>query len=234
MIASKNCPGMRILLVEDDPGISQPLAGDLRRQQHVVEVAQDGTRGFQFAQTGVYDVILLDIMLPGMDGLEVCRRLRARKIDTMILMLTARDTIQDKVAALDAGADDYLSKPFDLDELSARIRALGRRATEDRSPALEHGALRLDPRNRTSTFRGIDLGLTPTEFIILETLMRNPSQVFNRAMLLDKVATFESVTGDSAIKTHITNIRRKIKGAGAMRDPVLNVYGAGYRLAAAE
>jgi DNA-binding response OmpR family regulator len=225
---------MRVLLVEDDPGISQPLADDLRRQQYVVEVAEDGTSGLEFAETGVYDLILLDIMLPGMDGFEVCRRLRASKIDTMILMLTARDTVQDKVAALDAGADDYVSKPFDLGELSARIRALGRRAAEDRSPAIQYGALRLDPRSRSCTFRGTDLGLTPTEFIILETLMRNPSQVFNRAMLLDKVATFESGTGDSSIKTHITNIRRKVKGAGAKRDPVLNVYGAGYRLAPAE
>jgi DNA-binding response OmpR family regulator len=225
---------MRILLVEDDPGIFQPLANDLRRQQYVVEIAEDGPTGLEFGKTGVYDVILLDIMLPGMDGFEVCRQLRAAKVDTMVLMLTAMDTVQDKVAALDAGADDYVSKPFDLGELSARIRALGRRAAEDRSPTIEHGALRLDPRSRSCSFRGRDLGLTPTEFVILETLMRNPSQVFNRAMLLDKVATFESGTGDSSIKTHITNIRRKIKGAGAKRDPVLNVYGAGYRLAPAE
>lgn len=225
---------MRVLLVEDDPGISRPLADDLRRQQHVVDIAEDGLQALEFAETGVYDVILLDIMLPGIDGLEVCRRLRAAKVDTMILMLTARDTVQDKIAALDAGADDYLAKPFDLGELSARIRALGRRAAEERSPAIEHGALRLDPRSRTCAFRGKELSLTPMEFIILETLMRNPSQVFNRAMLLDKVATFESGTGDSSIKTHITNIRRKVRAAGAKRDPVLNVYGAGYRLAPAQ
>jgi len=225
---------MRVLLVEDDPAISHPLADDLRRQQHVVEIAEDGPSGLEFAKSGVYDVILLDIMLPGMDGLEVCRRLRAAKDDTMILMLTARDTVQDKIAALDAGADDYLSKPFDLGELSARIRALGRRTAEDRSPAIEYGALHLDPRSRSCNFRGMPLELTPTEFIILEALMRNPSQVFTRSMLLDKVATFESGTGEGSIKTHITNIRRKIRAAGAKQDPVLNVYGAGYRLAAAE
>lgn len=225
---------MRVLLVEDDPGISRPLADDLRRQQYVVELAEDGDSGLEFAKTGVYDVILLDIMLPRMDGFEVCRRLRAAKVDTMILMLTARDTVQDKIAALDAGADDYVAKPFDLGELSARIRALARRAAEDRSPAIEHGALCVDPRSRSCTFRGTAVELTPTEFIILEAFMRNPSQVFTRAMLLDKVATFESGTGDSSIKTHITNIRRKLRAAGAKRDPVLNVYGAGYRLAAAE
>jgi DNA-binding response OmpR family regulator len=230
----EKCIGMRVLLVEDDPGISEPLAADLRRQQHVVEIVENGMDGLEFATSGVYDVILLDIMLPGLDGLEICRRLRASKIDTMILMLTAKDTVQDKVTALDAGADDYVPKPFDLGELSARIRALGRRTSEERSPAVDHGALHLDPRSRSCTFRGKSLGLTPTEFIILETLMRNPSQVFMRAMLLDKVATFESGTGEGSIKTHITNIRRKIRSAGAKRDPVLNVYGAGYRLAEPE
>jgi DNA-binding response OmpR family regulator len=229
--ALKDATNMRILLVEDDRDISQPVAADLRRQQHVVEIAENGTDGLEFAKTGVYDLILLDIMLPGVDGLEICRRLRAAKIDTMILMLTAKDTVQDKVSALDAGADDYLPKPFDLEELSARVRALGRRASEERSPEIEHGALHLDPRNHSCAFGGVPLALTPTEFAILEALMRNPSQVFTRAMLLDKIATFDSATGDSSIKTHITNIRRKIRDAGAKHDPVLNVYGAGYRLA---
>ncbi len=173
-------------------------------------------------------------MLPGLDGFEICRRLRSAKIEAMILMLTAKDTVGDKVLALDAGADDYLAKPFDLSELSARIRALGRRASEDRDPVIDHGSLRFDPRNRTVTFHERLVPLTPTECAILETLMRNPSQVFSRPMLLDKVASFESNTGDSAIKTHITNIRRKVRAAGARRDPVMNVYGAGYRLAAAE
>lgn len=225
---------MRILVIEDDPGISDPLAGDLRRQRHVVEVAGDGPSGLDYANSNVYDVILLDIMLPGIDGLAICRRLRYAKIDSMILMLTAKDTVDDKVSALDAGADDYLSKPFDLSELSARIRALGRRKAEERNPAIDHGALHLDPRNRSVAFGEQIVPLTPTEFAILEALMRNPSQVFTRAMLLDKVATFESGTGEGAIKTHITNIRRKVRAAGAKRDPVVSVYGAGYRLAHAE
>lgn len=225
---------MRILLVEDDSDISDPVAADLRRQRHVVEVAADGCDGLEFARSGVYDLILLDIMLPRLDGLEICRQLRAEKINSMILMLTAKDTVQDKVSALDAGADDYLPKPFDLEELSARVRALGRRATEERNPAIEHGSLRLDPKNHSCTFREASIGFTPTEFAIVEALMRNPSQVFTRGMLLDKIATFDSETGEGSIKTHITNIRRKIRDAGARRDPVLNVYGAGYRLAEAE
>lgn len=225
---------MRILLVEDDRGISDPLASDLRRQGHVVEVAEEGQAGLDYGATGVYDVILLDIMLPGLDGLEICRRLRATNVKTMILMLTAKDTVEDKVAALDAGADDYLPKPFDLAELSARIRALSRRSSEDRNPVIAHGPLRLDPRSRSCMFGDAIVILTPTEFVILETLMRNPSQIFSRSMLLDKVASFDSGSGEGSIKTHITNIRRKVRAAGARRDPVVNVYGAGYRLAAAE
>lgn len=222
---------MRILLVEDDPGISGPVASDLRRQQHVVEVAGEGGAGLEYACSGVYDVIILDIMLPGIDGLQICRRVRDAKIDSMILMLTAKDTVQDKVNALDAGADDYLPKPFDLAELSARIRALGRRSAEERNPVIESGALRLNPQNHTCAFDGNPVLLTPTEFAILETLMRHPSQVFTRAMLLDKVTPFESATADNAIKTHVTNIRRKVRAAGAKSDPIITVYGAGYRLA---
>ncbi len=231
--AAQYSGAMRILIVEDDRDISQPLAGDLRRQRHVVDVAEDGPAGLAYGESSVYDVVLLDVMLPGMDGLEICRRLRCAKIDSMILMLTARDTVEDKVRALDAGADDYLVKPFDLSELSARVRALGRRAAEDRDPVIEQAGLRLDPRKRSVTFAGQAVALTPTEFAILETLMRNPSQIFTRSMLLDKVASFDSNTADSAIKTHITNIRRKVRAAGARRDVVANVYGAGYRLAAA-
>jgi|SRR5579884_245514 len=234
VITPKTRQQMRILLVEDDPGISHPVAADLRRQGHAIEVAEEGQAGLDYAQSGVYDVILLDIMLPGVDGFEICRRLRAANVESMILMLTAKDAIEDKVSALDAGADDYLAKPFDLGELSARIRALARRATEERRPTLEHGELQLDPRSRTVTFRKRPVPLTPTEFVILETLMRNPSQIFSRTMLLDKVASFDRETGEGAIKTHITNIRRKVRAAGSIRDPVANVYGAGYRLAAAE
>lgn len=231
---SKHAMRMRILLVEDDHGISGPVASDLRRQQHVVEVADDGQSGLEYACTGVYDVIVLDIMLPRLDGLEICRRVRKAKIDSMVLMLTAKDTVQDKVSALDAGADDYVPKPFDLAELSARIRALGRRTAQERTPVLESGALLLNPQSRSCTFRGNPVSLTPTEFAILETLMRHPSQVFTRSMLLEKVASFDSATGEGSIKTHITNIRSKVRAAGAKRDPIVNVYGAGYRFAAAE
>lgn len=222
---------MRILIVEDDPRIHQSLAEDLRRQHHAVDVVEDGLIGLEFARSEVHDVILLDVLLPGFDGLELCRRLRADKSKALILMITARDAVGDKVAALDAGADDYLVKPFDLAELSARIRAVSRRQGVMREPILEHGSLRLDPSRRVVTYKRRPVPLTGTEYTILETLMRSPLQVFSRGMLRDKVTTFANDSDPDSIKTHITNIRNKIRVAGGIQDPIENVYGMGYRLA---
>jgi two-component system, OmpR family, response regulator QseB len=221
---------MRILIVEDDPRIHRSLSEDLRRQHHAVDVAEDGLTGLDFASAEVHDVILLDILLPGLDGLEVCRRLREEKSRALILMITARDNVSDKVGALDTGADDYLVKPFDLAELSARIRALSRRQYESREPILEHGNLRLDPSRGLVTCNGIPIPLTGSEYAILEMLMRSPRQVFSRGMLLDKITTFADALEHDSIKTHITNIRRKLRVAG-IPDPIKNVYGMGYRLA---
>ena len=131
---------MRILLVEDDNRIAKPLAEDLRHQHHVVDWAKDGIEGWEAAQIVAYDLILLDLMLPKLDGINLCKRLRAAKSQTLILMLTARDTTSDKIIGLDAGADDYLVKPFELDELAARIRALSRRSAEVKPPTLIHRA----------------------------------------------------------------------------------------------
>lgn len=223
---------MRILIVEDDPRIRQPLADDLRRQRHLVDSVEDGVTGLDFARTNVHDVILLDVVLPGLDGIELCRRLRAEKSAALILMITARDTVSDKVTALDTGADDYLVKPFDLTEVSARIRALSRRPRVAREPVLTHGELRLDPSSGIVTYRGAQVQLTVTEYAILETLMRSPMQVFSRGMLREKSSSFDGGFEHDSIKTHITNIRRKIRSAGAHRDPIENVYGVGYRLSA--
>jgi two-component system, OmpR family, response regulator QseB len=223
---------MRILIVEDDPSIHQALAEDLRRQHHAVDVVENGLTGLDFARTEVHDIILLDILLPGLDGLELCRRLRSEKSKALILMITARDDVGDKVRALDAGADDYLVKPFDLAELSARIRAISRRQAVRREPILEHAGIRLDPSQRLATYNAMPLALTATEYIILETLMRSPLQVFSRGMLRDKVTTFENDSEHDSIKAHITNLRRKFRSAGGAGDPIENVYGIGYRLAA--
>jgi two-component system, OmpR family, response regulator QseB len=220
---------MRILIVEDDPRIHESLAADLRRQHHAVDVVQDGLSGLDFARTDVHDVILLDILLPRMGGLELCRRLRAEKSKAFILMITSRHEVRDKISALDAGADDYLVKPFDLAELSARIRAVSRRGMV-RQPVLERGALRLDPSLRRVTHEGEPIALTATEYAILETFMQHPLQVFSRVMLLEKVKTFADGERDS-MKTHLTNLRRKLRRAGVAEEPIENVYGIGYRLA---
>ena len=222
---------MRILLVEDDSRIADPVADDLRRRGHVVDVATEGRSGLAYAETGVYDLLLLDIMLPGMDGLAICRRLRAEGRQAMIVMLTARDAIEDKVSALDAGADDYLAKPFDLEELAARVRAVARRAREARPMLFEYGKLRVDLRSARATYDERPLPLTRTEFAILETLSRNSKQIFTREMLQERVTTFESEAAPQAIKTHVANLRRKLRAAGCVRDPIENVYGLGYRLA---
>jgi len=230
-VIEKKPPPMRILIVEDDPRIHQSLADDLRRQHHAVDVVEDGLIGLDFARTEVHDVILLDILLPGLDGLELCRRLRAEKSKAVILMITARDDVGDKVRALDTGADDYLVKPFDLAELSARVRAVSRRHGALRQPVLEHGSLQLDPSCGRITYNRIPVPLTGTEYTILETLMRSPLQVFSRGMLRDKLTTFDDGSEHDSIKAHITNIRRKFRDVAGIHDPIKNVYGMGYRLA---
>jgi two-component system response regulator QseB len=222
---------MRILVVEDDPRIHQPLAEDLRRQHYSVDVAENGLTGLDFARTNVHDVVLLDILLPGLDGLDLCRRLRSERCKAAIVMITARGEVGDKVRALDAGADDYVVKPFDLAELSARIRAASRRQRAQREPTLEHGALRLDPSRRLVTHDGARIALTGTEYIILQTLMQNPLQVFSHGMLREKITTFHDEGGGDSIRTHMANLRRKLRLASGRRDPIENVYGLGYRLA---
>ncbi len=221
---------MRILLVEDDLRIAGPVAADLRRRRHVVDVVTDGRAGLTFAQSGVYDLLLLDIMLPIVDGLTICRCLRDEGRAPMIVMLTARDAVGDKVSALDAGADDYLAKPFDLEELAARVRAVARRAHAAQPMLFEHGSLRVDVRSAKAAYGDQSIMLTRTEFAILETLIRNSQQLFTREMLQEKVTSFESEAGPQTIKTHIANVRRKIRNAGCKHDPIKNVYGLGYRL----
>lgn len=221
---------MRILIVEDDIRISEPISDDLRRQGHVVDVAGDGLAGLRFARTGVYDLLLLDIMLPEIDGIEVARRLRAEKSPSLILMLTARDTLGDKVTSLDVGADDYVVKPVALEELSARIRALGRRGFESRETILTHGDLRIETGARRAFVVTTPLGLTPAEFTLLESFLRHPRQTLSKTSLLDKISGFDREAGEESIKTHVTNLRRKIREAGGTADAIATVYGYGYRL----
>ncbi len=221
---------MKILIVEDDPRIASPLAKDLRHQNHVVEVAQDGQTGWDYADSGDYDLILLDWMLPKLDGMTLCQRLRQARSPALILMLTAKDTTADKVLGLDAGADDYLVKPFTLEELAARIRALARRSREPAPPCLEYGELTLNPATQAVTVGTMPLALTPKEYVILEYFLRHPGQVVSRSILLDKLWEFDQSSGEGTIKTHITNVRQKLKSAGCGSVLIKNVYGMGYRL----
>ncbi|MDJ0596527.1 MAG: response regulator transcription factor [Pleurocapsa sp. MO_226.B13] len=223
---------MRILIVEDDDRIAKPLAEDLRHQHHVVEIATDGLEGWEYTQAIDYDLILLDLMLPKLDGISLCKQLRQARYNALILMLTAKDTTSDKIIGLDAGADDYLVKPFDIEELAARIRALCRRSAETKPPVLTYGKLSLDPASNEVSYDRQILTLTPKEYMILELFMRHRDRVFSRSEILDKLWEMDRVivAGDRTIRTHITNLRHKLKEAGMTEDCIETVYGMGYRL----
>ncbi len=221
---------MRILLVEDDDRIAQPLTEGLKKEHHVVEIATDGIEGWEYAQGTEYDLILLDLMLPKLDGIELCKRLRKAESKALILMLTARDTIDDKVIGLDAGADDYLVKPFKLKELAARVRALSRRSYELKPQVLSYEELQLNPSTGEVTYQASLLTLTPKEYLILEYFLRHPKQILTRSAILNKLWEFDNSSGEGTIKTHITNLRFKLKAAGSKDNLIETVYGIGYRL----
>ncbi|NEO99793.1 MAG: response regulator transcription factor [Symploca sp. SIO2E9] len=221
---------MRILLVEDDERITDALAEDLSDQHYAIDVAYDGEEGWELATAFTYDLILLDIMLPKMDGITICQKLRSQGYSTPVLMLTARDTIDDKVVGLDAGADDYLVKPFDLQELSARIRALLRRGNSTSPPVLEWGKLRLDPSTCEVFYEERLLPLSPKEYSLLEFFLRSGRRVFSRAQILEHLWPFERLPEEATVKAHIRGLRQKLEAAGAPSDLIETVYGLGYRL----
>ncbi|MCT7978837.1 response regulator [Laspinema olomoucense] len=221
---------MRILLVEDDEAIAQALVTTLKHQNHVVDVATDGLLGLELAEAFDYDLLLLDVMLPKLDGISLCRKLRTLSYQMPILLLTAKDSTEDKVKGLDAGADDYLVKPFDLPELTARIRALLRRGTAPLPPVLEWGALQLNPSNCDVTYNNQPVTLTPTEYRLLELFMRNSTRVYSRSAILDHLWSFDEPPSEDTIRAHIKGLRQKLKCSGAPADAIETVYGLGYRL----
>ena len=225
---------MKILIVEDDKRIAKALAEDLRHQHHAVDIALDGIEGWDYAQATEYDLILLDLMLPRLDGISLCKRLRVNKSNALILMLTSKDTTTDKVIGLDAGADDYLIKPFELEELAARIRALSRRTPEVKPLVLVHGKLQLDPNSSEVIYAENPLFLTPKEYLILEHFLRHPQQILTRSAILEKLWEFDKFSGEGTVKTHITNLRSKLKTAGSPDNLIETVYGVGYRLRAVD
>lgn len=224
---------MRLLLVEDDRKAARLLTKGLSEEGFVVDVAYSGEQGDEMASIGTYDVIVLDWLLPGRDGLTVCRELRDRGTQTPILMLTARDGVGDRVAGLDTGADDYLTKPFDFAELLARIRALLRRSELTRPPILRVSDLMLDPVSHRVMRGGAAIGLTPTEYAILETLMRHAGRVVTRTRLAESVWERDGDGLTNVIDVHVSRLRRKID-AGASEPLIHTEWGAGFRLGPGE
>jgi two-component system, OmpR family, response regulator len=216
---------MRVLVVEDETKLAELLRHRLRREGMGVDVASNGEEALVRATATEYDLILLDLMLPGIDGFGVCRSLRGHSIWAPTLMLTARDGIEDRVRGLDSGADDYLVKPFSFDELLARVRALLRRGAPPRPVTLVAGDLRLDPASHRAWNRGDELSLTPREFALLEMFMRHPGEVLSRFELLEHVWDAAYENRSNVIEVYVGYLRDKLG-----RDAIDTVRGAGYRL----
>jgi two-component system OmpR family response regulator len=220
---------MRVLVVEDEPKMAALLCRGLREEGHVAEVADDGDQALAVARATEYDVIVLDVMLPGLNGFEVCARMRAGKVWTPVLMLTARGAVPDRVRGLDVGADDYLTKPFSLVELFARLRALARRGPVERPAVLEIGDLRLDPATHQVWRAETEIGLSNKEFVLLETLMRQPGVVHSRDQLRDHCWDTAFGTTSNVVDVYIRYLREKIDRPFGVHS-VETVRGAGYRL----
>jgi two-component system response regulator QseB len=217
---------MRLLLVEDDPMIGAAAREGLRQEGHAVDWVRDGAQAEAAAANGVYDLVLLDLGLPRRDGLTVLRSLRARGHDVPVLIITARDAVADRVAGLDAGADDYLVKPFDLDELAARVRAVLRRRAGRSSAVLRVGELEVDAAARRVRWKGREVALSAREYALLEALADRPGAFLSRAQLEERLYGWDEEIGSNAVEVHIHALRRKL-------DPALirNVRGLGYSLA---
>ncbi|UJA20387.1 response regulator transcription factor [Thermoleophilia bacterium SCSIO 60948] len=220
---------MRVLLVEDDSKLAELLRGGMREEAIVVDVAASGEDALWMASSVGYEAIVLDLMLPGIDGLETCRRLRADGVRTPILILTARDAVRDRVAGLDEGADDYLTKPFAYEELLARVRALARRGPVTRAVRLTAGDLTLDPASRRVLRGGEEIELSAREFTVLEALIRHRGRVLSRQDLLDSAWDMAYENRSNVVDSYIRFLRAKIdKPFG--RNAIETVRGAGYRL----
>ncbi len=221
---------MKVLVVEDEPKMAGLLRRGLTERGEVVEVVGSGEEAVAAADVGEYDVVLLDVMLPGMDGFATCRRLRQRQVWTPVLMLTARGAVRDRIAGLDGGADDYLTKPFVLEELLARMRALVRRGPVVRPAVLTVGDLRLDPAARR-VWRGEDeVTLSTRELALLEVFMRRPDQVLSRGQLLDHAWDVAYEGGSNVVDVYVRYLREKIDRPFGRRS-LETVRGLGYRLA---
>ena len=222
---------VRILVVDDDRAVRESLRRSLSFNGYSVALAQDGLEALDLIASDRPDALVLDVMMPRLDGLEVCRQLRSTGDDLPILVLTARDSVSERVAGLDAGADDYLPKPFALEELLARMRALLRRTTPDdgESPAMTFADLSLDPVTREVTRGQRQISLTRTEFALLEMLIANPRRVLTRSRILEEVWGFDFPTSGNALEVYVGYLRRKTEAEGELR-LIHTVRGVGYVL----
>lgn len=223
---------MRLLVVEDDRSLAEAVRRGLIQEGHVVDVVHDGQEGFFLAQTGVHDAVILDVMLPTMDGLEIAQKLRQEGCHIPILMLTAREALSDRLSGFDAGADDYLTKPFAFEELMARLRAVIRRgSTPVADETLVVGDLVMNTRAREVRRGGQVLELTPREYALLEYLMRHPGQALSRTMILERVWEYGFDSFANVVDATILRLRRAVDG-GFDQQLIQTVRGVGYRIKA--
>ena len=220
---------MRVLLIEDDRRLAASIQRGLGESGLAVDLAYDGDDGIAAALSAAYDVLVMDVMLPGANGLAVSRQLRQQKLSTPILMLTARDAVDDRVSGLEAGADDYMVKPFAMRELLARIRALARRHLPDRSSVLTVGDIVLDTAAHTLKVSGRNVEVTAKEFAILDFFMHHPGRLLSRTQIIEHVWDYDFDGGHNLVEVYLGRLRRKLSEAGAP-DPFVTIRGAGYRL----
>lgn len=225
---------MRILVVEDDIQLADMLTEALTNQQFIVDIANDGEMAWHCLEILEYDLVILDVTLPKIDGLRLCRQLRDRQLqhnaNKPILMLTARDMIADKILGLDAGADAYMVKPFDMGELMAQVRALIRRGSQSNTSTLAWGALSLNISTYEVSYDGEPLSLTPKEYQLLELLVSSGRRVLSRPGIIERLWTLDDPPSEEAVKSHIRSLRQKFRIIGAPDDLIETVHGLGYRL----
>jgi DNA-binding response OmpR family regulator len=221
---------MRILVIEDDLQLGPALKARLESQHHAVDLLADGADGLAAALAVPYDLLIVDVLLPGLDGFALCRELRARQVATPLLLLTALGEVEQRITGLDAGADDYLGKPFAFGELDARVRALLRRGSRDKSPVLRAGDLTLDTRTHLVERGGRTIALTSKEYALLEYLLRHPGHVLSRAQLVEHVWDFAAEHLSNVLEVFIANLRRKL----GEPELIHTVRGSGYQLRAPE
>jgi len=222
---------MKILFIEDDQSTSELLSTTLSGHRYAVDAVADGLVGLELATQWNYDLILLDILIPTLNGIEVCQRLRAQGCQTPILILTTKDSDEDVIAGLDAGADDYVAKSCAPSQLLARVRALLRRGgTASSSPVLTWGLLCLDPAWARVTYNQAEIALRPKEYSLLELFLRHPQRIFNRSAIIDHLWSMEEAPVEASVTNLIKDLRQRLKSAGMADDLVETVYGLGYRL----